>query len=101
MQSYTATKTTTAELIAAPGAGYFIRVWGYRISGQDTEATCQLRSAATPKETILTPETGVGGFSVPIGREPLFDCAINEALNFNSGGVTGTFATNISYTIVP
>jgi hypothetical protein len=101
MLSYTATKTETAELLAAPGAGKFYRVLGYQIMGSDSEATIQLRSATTPKATVLTPATGVGGISCPPGKEPYFDCAANEALNLNTGGGTAlTLAINVQYAIL-
>lgn len=100
MLTYTVTATTTAQLIAAPGASKIIRVLGYQLMGKDADATCELRSASTAKATVLTPASGVGGISCPPGKEPYFDCAANEALNFNSGGVTATFAINIQYCII-
>lgn len=100
MPSITAAPTTTQELLAAPGAGLWYRVWSYQIMGQDTAATVTLKSATNAKATVLTPTTGVGGLSCPPGREPYFDCGANEALNFNSGGATGTFAVNVVYTIM-
>jgi hypothetical protein len=101
MLSYTVTATQAAELIAAPGASKFIRVLGYQIMGADSEATIQLRSATTPKATVLTPATGVGGISCPPGKEPYFDCAANEALNLNTGGASGlVLAVNVQYSIV-
>lgn len=100
MLTYTVTATTTTELLAAPGAGKFYRILGYQLMGKDADATCQLRSGSTAKATVLTPASGVGGISCPPGKEPYFDCTANEALNFNSGGVTATFAVNIQYAIL-
>lgn len=100
MLSYTATKTTTDELLAAPGAGKFYRILGYQLMGADTEATCELRSGSTAKATIHTPASGVGGISCPPGKEPYFDCAVNEALNLNTGGASGSFAVGVQYAIL-
>lgn len=100
MPSVTFTATTNRELVAAPGAGKFIRVWGYRISGKDSDAVLQLRSDTTPIETILTPASGVGGFGVATGKEPICDCEINKPLNLNTGGTTGVYAINVTYSVV-
>lgn len=100
MLSYTTTASAAAELLAAPGAGRYYMVHGYQIMGQDSAAIVQLRSAATPKATVLTPETGVGGISCPPGSEPYFVAAPNEALNLNTGGATGlVIAVNVQYSI--
>lgn len=100
MLSFTATATGAQELVAAPAAGKFIRVLGYQVMGSDSEATVQLRSNTTPKATLLTPATGVGGISCPPGKEPYFDCAAAVALNFNTGGASGTWSVNVQYAIM-
>lgn len=72
------------EIIPAPGAGKFIRVFGY-----------VLTSAGTVSATFVSGDDGdltgpmpmVAGTSIHTEYEDgLFDCGVNEALNINLSG---------------
>lgn len=71
------------ELVAAPGAGRFIRVLGYSLSSQGN-VDVEFRSSNTTKvKYYLGTHTNIARFD----SEFVFDCAENEALNLNLSGV--------------
>lgn len=70
------------QVVAAPGAGFFIRVHGWHLQAAGT-VTVTLRSAATnkvgPMAMTATGANTASGFSY----DGWFDCAVNEALNID------------------
>lgn len=84
----------TDAIIAAPGAGLKIQVWGYTLVQGSGSATWK---SATTALTGAMPG-GVGVIS-PAGPGPVLECAANEALNL----VTATAAAfgHVEYQIVP
>jgi len=76
--------TTSAELVAAPGEGKFIRVMGFSYEvdpDQENSNTVTFLSAATVKHAPTWPAGG--GEARDAGPDGIFDCAPNEALNMS------------------
>ncbi len=70
-------------VVAAPGAGYFIRVIGFTLSA-NAAVNAKWQSASTDKTGLYY--MGDKGGVVRSDPEYLFDCAVNEALNLNLSG---------------
>lgn len=94
-----ATASGDTEVIAAPGAGKFLRVHGYQISSRAALNEVQLRSATTPKAYTEAVAAAGGGVSCPPSKLPYFECAANEALNVNLSAA-GNVSVNVQYAIV-
>lgn len=75
------------SLVAAPGAGFKIVVFGYQITNGGTANNVRFRSAAN-SVTSLKALAINGGTNVVPGERPLFECNANEALNINLSGAT-------------
>jgi len=84
----------TEAVVAAPGEGKQIWVYGYSVT-LDASGTWSLKSAATVKQQA---DAGANGGMVRDSSVPLFKCADNEALNFCP--VTGNGDVNVTYRIV-
>lgn len=67
-------------IVAAPGAGYKIVVYGYQIDATGGANTVIFKSAANAK-TATKGFVASGGMAIPPGVAPLFECNENEALN--------------------
>lgn len=77
-------QTESGELIAAPGAGWRIRVLGFLVMSDTADAAPQFYSSAgTGADDELTgplPVSENGGASVPATDVGCFDCGEDEAL---------------------
>lgn len=84
----------TDAIIAAPGAGLKIHVWGFTLV--QASGTATLKSATTALTGAMP--GGLGPIS-PAGPGPILECAENEALNL----VTTAAAAygEVRYQIVP
>ena len=69
------------ELIATPGAGHQLWIYGYELHA-NAGGTYQFLSAATAKTGIM-PLAALGGVALA-SPYPIFKCATNEALNLTS-----------------
>jgi len=69
------------ELIATPGAGHQLWIYGYELHA-NIGGTYQLLSAATAKTGIM-PVAALGGVARD-SSNPIFKCATNEALNITA-----------------
>lgn len=87
----------SGAVLAAPGAGLRIRVWGYHLVCR-VASDIKFQSNATDK-TGPYPCTANGGLVAPQGQQPWFECAVNEALNLNMT-VANTVGGVVRYDIV-
>lgn len=104
VQSYSsaviaATAGATTDVIAAPGAGKFIRVLGYHGTADIAGSIKWLDSTPTAKTGVM-PVGATGGFVVPVTDwdTGLFDCATNTKLQLTT--VSCTFNGVVEYCIV-
>ena len=94
----TVTDVLAHELVATPGAGKRIRVYGYYVSS-DAAMLIKLRSGAT--DSLLELYLGAnGGLMNPPGKTQLFSCSENESLDV-IGSVASNFFVRVDYVIVP
>ena len=92
-------------LVAAPGAGLKIVVYGYfLLNNAATAQNVRFRSAANSKGPLMVfpaagavPNTPI--FQNPTGF-PLFECNANEALNLNLSAATAV-GVMVQYAVVP
>jgi hypothetical protein len=90
--TFDVSSASTTALVAAPGAGRRVRVFGYRISA-DAAVKCTLKSGTTAREPIYATKAVGGGMIGTFSENGFWDCADNEALNLttdasaNVGGV--------------
>jgi hypothetical protein len=75
------------SLLAAPGVGWKIVVYGYQIVATGGANTVRFRSNANSIGSGKGFAVN-GGISVPPGDIPLFECNENEALNLNLSAAT-------------
>lgn len=76
----------TTAVIAAPGAGRALWIYGWVLGAGTAAGTYIWKSATTAKSGAIT--GGVNGGSVAIGKYPVFKCTENEALNITTVGLT-------------
>ena len=86
-----------SQIVAAPGAGFKIVVFGYQIVNGGTANNVRFRSA-TNSITSLKALAINGGTNVKPGVIPLFECNANEALNINLSGATAV-GVDVQYLI--
>lgn len=95
-QKISTSASGATQLVAAPGAGLFIRVFGFSLSANGT-VNAKFQSASTDM-TGLYYLTQFGGV-VRQNEQCLFDCAANEALNINLSGAVAV-GGEITYAII-
>ena len=81
------------ELIATPGAGHQLWIYGYELHAGPAQGTIALLSATTSKTGTM--QFGAGGGVVRDSVYPIFKCGTAEALNLTA--VTCTADGNITY----
>lgn len=75
------------EMVAAPGAGLYIKVLSVYCVNGATANTVTFKSATTAKSPAIALAAN-GGFVLPFQREGWFRCAQNAALNVALSGAT-------------
>lgn len=74
-------------LIAAPGAGKFIRVLHYHVTA-DRPVTAKFYSGSsstgTLKDSVYSTNVSGGGISTPYSPDGVINCGVNEPLTLNS-----------------
>jgi len=87
------------EVVAAPTAPRYIRVYGYSISSRTAINEVELRSASTVKARTeaCAQAGGVETVMAPY-KSHLFDCAAGENLNANLSAA-GNVAVNVLYSV--
>lgn len=95
-----ATASGSTSVVAAPGAGKKIRVWGYQITSRAAIDEVQLRSASTVMAYVESVAAAGGGICCPpVTGQPYFECAGNEALNVNLSAA-GNVGVNVQYDVL-
>lgn len=79
-------------IVAAPGAGFKIVVYGYQVwNNADTAQTARFRSATNnigPAIIMGVSTASKTDYQVTPGSVPIFECNANEALNINLSAAT-------------
>ena len=91
---------TTTEVIATPGSGKQLWIYGLLGLANTVDLTIVLKSATTALTGTMTMADN-GGFCMdPSGNfsMPWFKCATNQAFNITTG--TGTFDGIVSYAVI-
>lgn len=95
------TGATTTELVPAPESGS-IAVWGYTLSGKNTNGTIELQSDGLRLSGAHFPSSGVAVLTqagVSYRTEPYFLCAPQKALSAVTSAA-GSVYVNLSYSVV-
>ena len=92
---------STATIVAAPGAGKFIRVLGYQIvptSGTTPSVQWQDSNGPTALTGVMVASIG-NDINPGYATDGWFDVSVNGALNLVVGGTTPVVAGHVRYEI--
>lgn len=87
----------TSALVAAPGTGYFVRVYGYVfLASGTTTVTLKNGTTALHGGYDLTAQCGISAFAAA----GWFDCSENAALNLTNSAAVQV-SGHVRYAILP